>query len=88
MDASAVTPIQKLSPRQMQIAVLLVEGKNAMQIASILSIGRETVVSHIRTACHKLNVSNRVQLIVAVVRWQVIEEMQHETIADNSIYSK
>jgi len=80
MDASAVTPIQKLSPRQMQIAVLLVEGKNAMQIATILSIGRETVVSHIRTACHKLNVSNRVQLIVTVVRWQIMEELHNGTL--------
>jgi DNA-binding CsgD family transcriptional regulator len=78
MDAFTVAPIQKLSPRQMQIAALLVEGKNARQIATILSIGPETVKTHIRNACRKLNVSNRVQLIVTVARWQVIEEMQND----------
>jgi len=79
MDAFAVTPIQKLSPRQMQIAALLVEGKNAAQIATLLSIGRETVISHIRVACRKMGVSNRVQLIVMIARWQVMEEVQNES---------
>ena len=76
--AAVPNPIAKLSPRQMQIAALLVEGKNAAQIAILLSIGRETVVSHIRTACRKLDASNRVQLIVMITRWQVIEELKNE----------
>ena len=68
--------IQKLSPRQREIVVLLCEGKNARQIAIILNIGRETVVSHIRVACHKLNVSNRVQLIVMFVQWRMLMDLE------------
>jgi DNA-binding NarL/FixJ family response regulator len=69
--------IQKLSPRQMQIASLLVEGQNARQIATLLSISRVTVITHIRIACQKLEVENRIQLIVTFVKWQVAQEITH-----------
>jgi DNA-binding CsgD family transcriptional regulator len=64
--------IAKLSPRQMEITALLADGKNAKQIATILSIGYETVKTHIRVACRKLDVDNRVQLIVMFAQWQVV----------------
>lgn len=67
--------MQKLSPRQMQITALLCEGQNARQIATILSISPDTVKTHIRIACNKLCVENRIQLIVAFVKWETMKEL-------------
>jgi len=68
--------ISKLTPRQIQIGMLLIEGKTGREIATILSISRGAIKQHIRKMCWKVDVENRVQLIVLLVRWQVIQELR------------
>lgn len=75
--ASLHDQIIKLSPRQVEIVMLLVEGKTYTEISHILSISPETVKDHIREARRKLNVENRTQLIVVFVRWQTMQEMNN-----------
>jgi DNA-binding NarL/FixJ family response regulator len=62
----------------MEIVSLLVEGKREKQISTILSISRGAVAVHIQEACQKMEVENRIQLIVLFVRWQVVQEMQND----------
>lgn len=69
--------IEKLSPRQLEIALLLCEGYNAEQISIILSISRQTVMTHIHRACLKMDADNRVRLIVMIAQWQVVKELQN-----------
>ena len=82
MDPFTVAPshlqelIDKLTPRQLQIIDLLARGKSRRQVASILSISAETVKTHIKKACIKCAVENRIQLIVVFVRWKVMQELR------------
>ena len=72
--------ISKLSPRQVEITALLVEGNNSRQIGAILSISPLTVKTHIHNAIQRLDLENRTQLIVIFVRWQIIRELNSETL--------
>lgn len=69
--------IQNLTPRQSEIIGLIAQGKSNKQAATLLSISTETVRAHIVHACKKINVENRIQLIVAWVRWQTIQEINN-----------
>lgn len=71
---TASVPIHRLTPRQIQILELLTEGMSQKQIASILSIGTGTVKSHIRRACAKTLLDNRIQLIVAFAVWKATND--------------
>lgn len=66
--------IARLTPRQVEIVSLLAQGYGIGQTASLLSIGRETVKTHIRKMCWKLNVDNRIQLIVIFAMWKATNE--------------
>lgn len=76
MDAFAVAPTQleeliaKLTPRQLQVVELLAQGCDYEQICSILSISRTGAKHHVIRACRKLDVENRILLIVLYVRWK------------------
>ncbi len=74
----------------MEIAALLADGKNAAQIATILSISRGTVMTHIRIACWKLQVESRIGLIVLYAQWQLLKELNNAAnqYTDSSIYQK
>ena len=65
--------IARLTPRQMEIVELLARGHGNREIAAILSISCETVKFHIRRARNKMQVENRIQLIVIFAMWKVIE---------------
>lgn len=77
MNPLALTPdvlpvmIARLTPRQLEIVQLLAQGENNREIASILSIGVPTIKGHIHRACHKLNLDNRIQLVVVYAMWRV-----------------
>jgi len=77
MNSPAADPIAKLSPRQMEIAALLVQGKSYEQVATILSISHETVKWHVQRACQKMDLENRIQLIVTFARWQMKQEVNN-----------
>ncbi|KAM3107248.1 response regulator [Phormidesmis sp. 146-20] len=62
------TPKVELSPRELEILKLLVEGKTNPEIAAILYLSLSTVKSHIRNIMNKLTVDDRVQAAVAALR--------------------
>lgn len=74
MNSVAPDPITKLSPRQMEIVSLLATGKTNREVASLLGIRPITVQVHIYNACHRLNVENRILLIIAFVTWKLQNE--------------
>lgn len=76
MDVFNVAPLQldeliaKLTPRQMQVVHLLAQGHSRKHIATILSISPETVKTHINKMCRKLDVENKIQVIVIYTIWK------------------
>ncbi|MGW7206971.1 ATP-binding protein [Streptomyces sp. NPDC054837] len=57
-----------LTPRQLQVALLVAEGMTNRQIASRLKIAEWTVVNHVRNVMRKLGCRSRVQVAWAVGR--------------------
>jgi DNA-binding NarL/FixJ family response regulator len=64
-DAAA----QSLTPRQVQVAMLVAEGMTNRQIAARLTISEWTVVNHVRQVMRRLNCTSRVQVAWSVGRW-------------------
>jgi two-component system, NarL family, response regulator LiaR len=62
------TPKVKLSPRELEILKLLVEGQTNAEIATILHLSLSTVKVHIRNIMSKLAVDDRVQAAVVALR--------------------
>lgn len=61
-----------LSPRETQIIQLAAQGKTYRDIASILEIDYETVVSHLKCVRLKLNTSNMSHSIAVSIRQGII----------------
>lgn len=75
LSTTAPTPqelINKLTPRQMQIAELLIQGRTNKDIATILSISVDAINTHLREMRWKTNTDNRTQLVVLIVTWKVL----------------
>ena len=68
--------IAKLTPRQMEIACLLVEGRTNKDIATILSISVDAINNHLREMRWKTNTDNRTQLVVLIVKWKILHECE------------
>jgi len=66
-------PISRLSPRQIEIVTLLLDGSNNKQVASILSIKCSTVRTQIKRACKSTGAKNRTQLIVMFAFQKALE---------------
>lgn len=66
--STAGGPFQPLSPREMEVLNLVVEGLSNKEIAEKLSIGVETVKTHIKHIMDKLAVSDRTQMAVKALR--------------------
>ncbi|MFD0279542.1 LuxR C-terminal-related transcriptional regulator [Kitasatospora sp. NPDC127111] len=60
---------QPLTPRQVQVAMLISEGLTNRQIAARLKISEWTVVNHVREVMRRLGCSSRVQVAWSVGRW-------------------
>jgi DNA-binding NarL/FixJ family response regulator len=77
MDPLTVAPsyleelMSRLTPRQMQIVELLAKGHSNRAVASILSISPETVKTHMHKMYHKLEVENRIQVVVIYTVWKM-----------------
>jgi two-component system nitrate/nitrite response regulator NarL len=63
----------KLTPRELEILSLLVEGLNQPEIAEKLFISPKTVGKHIEHILAKLGVHNRAQAVALAVRDELIE---------------
>jgi len=57
-----------LSPREQEIFFLLVDGKSNKDIEDALFISIRTVKNHIYSIFKKLNVNNRIQLLIQAMK--------------------
>ncbi|MFD9726574.1 ATP-binding protein, partial [Streptomyces sp. NPDC059072] len=60
---------QPLTPRQVQVAMLVAEGMTNRQIAERLGLSEWTVVNHVRQIMRRLGCSSRIQVAWASGRW-------------------
>ncbi len=68
--------IGKLSPRQIEVMICLVQGMSCKQIAYTLSLAIDTVKQHIRRARQKLELENKTQLIVLFAVWSYLKRQE------------
>ena len=66
-DAPPEAPPEELTPRELEVLKLLIEGQTNPQIAQALSISRATAKVHVEHIIHKLGVSDRTQAAVRAI---------------------
>ncbi len=62
------SPFRLLSPRELEVLNLLVQGMSNAEIAKNLTISTETVKSHAKSIMDKLAVNNRTQIVIKVLK--------------------
>jgi NarL family two-component system response regulator LiaR len=62
----------ELTPRETDVLRQLALGRSNKEIASALSIGEETVKSHVGSVFAKLQVENRAQAVVRAIRLRIV----------------
>ncbi len=72
-------PKNELTPREIEVLELIVEGKTNKEIATDLSIAEDTVKIHLRNILEKLHLQNRIQAAVYAVRQGLVHEPPTET---------
>jgi DNA-binding NarL/FixJ family response regulator len=72
--AEATEVIDELTPREIDILELVVEGKTNKEIAQERSISENTVKIHLRNILEKLHLQNRIQAAVYAVRQGLVED--------------
>jgi two-component system, NarL family, response regulator LiaR len=70
--------IEDLTPRELEVLRQLAIGRSNREVAALLSIGEETVKSHVAHLLSKLGVQNRAQAIVQALKRGLVtlEELQ------------
>jgi DNA-binding NarL/FixJ family response regulator len=58
LDTREASPLELLSPRELQVLRLVAEGKTSKDIAALLDLGLQTVRSYRKTMMKKLGVNN------------------------------
>ncbi len=71
-DTAEKIPDYKLTPREQEVLVLLVEGLNNRQIAERLFVSRATAKAHVSHILEKLDVSNRAEAITLALRRKLV----------------
>lgn len=64
----------RLSPRELEVARLLLDGRTNRQIAEVLVVSTQTVASQVRSAMRKLQVTSRTGLALRVVELGLVGE--------------
>ncbi len=72
--ASAGSPADQLSDRELEIFQLLGNGRNTRQIADQLHIGFKTVQTYSARIKEKLDLDNATQLLHEAIRWNEIQQ--------------
>lgn len=67
-DTDPIVAAFSLSPREWEVACLLVKGMSRVEIADKLSISKNTLKRHIANIYHKMGVSNEMQFFAALNR--------------------
>jgi len=65
--------MQRLTKREMEVLMLMGEGKSAQEAADQLFCSRRTIEFHLANVYHKLEVSNRVQATRRAVSLGLLE---------------
>jgi two-component system, NarL family, invasion response regulator UvrY len=65
--------LERLSPREFEIFLMLAEGKPATEIADILNLSTKTISHHYTSIKNKLNASNVVDLTRLAIRHRLLE---------------
>jgi DNA-binding NarL/FixJ family response regulator len=68
--ASAATPIERLSDRELEIFRLLGQGRTPSQIAEDLRLSLKTVQAYCARAKEKFGVTSLTELLRAAIRWE------------------
>jgi DNA-binding CsgD family transcriptional regulator len=63
-----VSTLDELTPQELQIAVLLAEGRTTRQAAAALFLSPKTIEYHLRNLYRKLGIHSRDELFEAVSR--------------------
>jgi two-component system NarL family response regulator len=63
---------KNLSPRELQIVRLIVNGRSNKEIANDLAIGEESVKTHLRALFTKLGVADRTQAAIEAIRHGIV----------------
>ena len=71
--------VDALTPREIDILELVVEGKTNKEIAYTLNISENTVKIHLRNILEKLHLQNRIQAAVYAVRQGLVDEPSEES---------
>ena len=67
-EPSAATPIEALTPRELQVLRLLADGQSNKEIARALGISEHTVKFHVNAILGKLNAASRTEAVVTATR--------------------
>lgn len=65
-------PMPELTPREREVLEHLVQGANYLNVAARLSIGAETVRTHIKSIYRKLHVSNRADVVRTALQRKLV----------------
>ena len=66
-DGASALVVQRLSPREMEIATLVCQGKQNKEIAYLADLTEHTVENHLRRIYANLSIHNRSALVAAMV---------------------
>ncbi len=74
LETHGRSPVEALSPRELQVLRMVAEGKTSKDIAALLNLGLQTVRSYRKTMMKKLGVSNvagltQLALAAGLTRW-------------------
>ena len=67
------SPLKKLSPREMQVMMMIVQGQGNQQISDALFLSPKTISTYRHRLYEKLDVSNDVELTHYAIRHKLIE---------------
>jgi DNA-binding NarL/FixJ family response regulator len=67
------SPLSLLSPRELQIAELITNGKRANDVAETLNISPKTINTYKYRIYEKLGISNDVELTLAAVKHGLVD---------------
>ncbi len=70
--ATHVEPQFQLTTRELEVLRLLVEGKNNIEIAQLISLSRSTVKYHVSAIISRLGVSNRSEAIAIALKHNLV----------------
>ncbi|NMG45772.1 response regulator [Aromatoleum toluvorans] len=74
--AVVASELNKLSPREREILVLVARGKSNKEIARALDLAESTVKIHVQNILRKLGLSSRVQAAVFAVEQGIVQDPQ------------